>query len=62
MADAALAFPLAHPAVLSVIPGGQSPEEVRQNMSSLNAAIPAAFWSDLKSEGLLRADAPVPED
>ena len=62
MADAALAFPLAHPAVLSVIPGGQSPEEVRRNMSALNAVIPAAFWSDLKSEGLLRADAPVPED
>lgn len=62
LADAALAFPLAHPAVISVVPGGQSPDEVRRNAAALNSVIPASLWSDLKSEGLLRVDAPVPDD
>jgi len=43
-----------------VIPGGQTPDEVRGNAQVLRAAIPAALWSDLKAQGLLRADAPVP--
>jgi D-threo-aldose 1-dehydrogenase len=60
LADAALNFPLAHPAVVSVIPGGQRPEEVRRNAAGLAAVIPAALWADLKTEGLLCADAPVP--
>lgn len=58
--EAALRFPLAHPAVLSVIPGGQTAEEVRRNAEALRSEIPPAFWTDLKAEGLLRADAPVP--
>jgi D-threo-aldose 1-dehydrogenase len=57
---AALQFPLHHPTVVSVIPGGQSPEEVRANHDLLATPIPAALWSDLKAEGLLREDAPVP--
>jgi D-threo-aldose 1-dehydrogenase len=60
LAAAALAFPLAHPAVVSVIPGGQRPEEVRRNAENLQVAIPVALWADLKAEGLLRSDAPVP--
>jgi D-threo-aldose 1-dehydrogenase len=58
--EAALRFPLAHPAVVSVIPGGQTADEVKGNAEVLRAKIPAALWSDLKSQGLLRADAPVP--
>jgi len=57
---AALAFPLAHPAVVSVIAGGQTPGEVRENADMLSYPIPSALWRDLMSEGLLRADAPVP--
>ncbi len=57
---AALQFVLAHPAVVSAIPGAARPSEVQQNAASLSVAIPAAFWSDLKSEGLIAADAPVP--
>jgi D-threo-aldose 1-dehydrogenase len=60
LAEAALRFPLAHPAVVSVIPGAQSPDEVRRNAEILRRQIPAALWSDLKAEGLLRPDAPVP--
>jgi D-threo-aldose 1-dehydrogenase len=60
LAEAALAFPLAHPAVVSVIPGGQRPDEVRRNAANLQVKIPVGLWSDLKAEGLLRQDAPVP--
>ncbi len=59
LAAAALAFPLAHPAVVSVIPGGQTPEEVRQNAATLRQPIPDALWRDLIGQGLLRPDAPV---
>lgn len=58
--EAALRFPLAHPSVVSVIPGAQSPDEVRRNAEILQAQIPVALWSDLKAEGLLRPEAPVP--
>ena len=60
MINAALQFPLFHPSVVSVIPGGQSVDEVKQNRSILNAKIPAALWHDLKSQGLIRQDAPTP--
>ena len=59
MIEAALNFPLRHPAVVSVVPGGQSVEEVRSNRQILGKDIPAALWSDLKSTGLMRQDAPV---
>jgi D-threo-aldose 1-dehydrogenase len=57
---AALQFPLAHPAVVSVIPGGASPEEVRSNVGFITEPIPVALWADLKSEGLIDPEAPVP--
>lgn len=57
---AALQFPLAHPAVVSIIPGAARPTELVQNIASLQARIPAGFWSDLKSEGLVDAAAPTP--
>lgn len=60
MPVAALQFPLAHPAVVSVIPGAAKPSEVRDNVAALGVKIPAAFWSDLKAQGLLAENAPVP--
>jgi D-threo-aldose 1-dehydrogenase len=57
--EAALQFVLGHPAVKSVIPGANSPDQVRSNVALLETAIPAALWADLKTERLLRADAPV---
>lgn len=57
---AALQFPLAHPAVVAVIPGGARPEEVVSNLGYLEQSIPSALWSDLKSEGLVQAEAPTP--
>jgi D-threo-aldose 1-dehydrogenase len=60
LAAAALQFPLGHPSVAAVIPGALLPEHVNRNVAAFRHAIPSAFWSDLKHEGLLRADAPVP--
>jgi D-threo-aldose 1-dehydrogenase len=57
---AALQFLLAHPSVVSVIPGGVRPEEVTQNLASVQVSIPAAFWADMKVLGLIDAEAPVP--
>jgi D-threo-aldose 1-dehydrogenase len=57
--DAALQFPLLHPAVVCVLPGGITPDEVRGNAASLSRPIPPALWQQLVHEGLLRADAPV---
>jgi D-threo-aldose 1-dehydrogenase len=57
--DAALRFPLLHPVVVSAIPGTQRMQELDSTIRAVQAAIPAAFWADLKSEGLLRPDAPT---
>ena len=57
---AALQFPLAHPAVVAVIPGGARPEEVVSNVGYLSQTIPAGLWSDLKVEGLIDTAAPTP--
>jgi D-threo-aldose 1-dehydrogenase len=37
-----------------------SPKEVALNVATLDAKIPKALWKDLKAEGLLHQDAPVP--
>jgi len=60
LAAAALQFPLHHPAVAAVIPGARSAEEIKRNSATLAADIPAALWAELKAEGLLHGDAPVP--
>ncbi len=59
---AALQFPLGHAAVKSVIPGASNPDEVRQNVEIFETPIPAALWSDLKTQGLIRPDAPTPQE
>ncbi|MEL7127545.1 MAG: aldo/keto reductase, partial [Pseudomonadota bacterium] len=59
LVDAAFQFPLLHPAHVTVIPGGQGVAEMRSNAAAAHADIPAALWSDLKSEGLMRQDAPT---
>lgn len=60
LVDAALRFPLAHPVAVTALLGFQHPDQVRQNLAGLNAIIPPALWTDLKSKHLIRVDAPVP--
>ena len=57
---AALHFALGHPAVISLVLGGQSPQDVEHNVAALHNEIPADLWADLKAERLLDAHAPVP--
>ncbi len=59
LVDAAFQFPLLHPCTVSVIPGGQGLNEMESNIAAAAAEAPAALWSDLKTEGLMREDAPV---
>lgn len=58
LVDAAFQFPLRHPAVVSVIPGGQGLEEMASNLKAAQTKIPQALWDQLRDEGLIRADAP----
>ena len=60
LAAAALQFPLHHPNVASVIPGGFKPEHVSANIKAMQHPIPDAMWAELKHEKLIRADAPTP--
>jgi D-threo-aldose 1-dehydrogenase len=57
---AALQFPLAHPAVVAVLTGARSPEEICVNAASASAPIPGGLWAALSAEGLLDPAAPVP--
>ena len=57
---AALQFVVAHPAIPSFIAGTRTVEQLRQNLAWFSHPIPADFWADLKRQGLLREDAPVP--
>jgi D-threo-aldose 1-dehydrogenase len=57
---AALQFPLAHPAVVSVLPGPRSAAQVEAAIRWLEETIPDELWWALKREGLLDPDAPSP--
>lgn len=60
LAAAALQFPLAHPQVVSIIPGLESSEHVAETIRLYDTRIPPEFWDALRSAGHLRTDAPVP--
>lgn len=59
---AALQFVMGHPAVKTVIAGAMSADEVRSNVAVFQTDIPDALWSDLRGEGLIRPDAPLPSE
>ena len=56
---AALQFPLLHPAVVSVIPGAMSPDQVTQNATNMALPITTDLWATLKTKGLIDADTPT---
>ena len=56
---AALQFPLLHPAVAAIIPGAMAPGQVTENVARLGEPVPQDCWNELKTEGLLRNDAPT---
>jgi D-threo-aldose 1-dehydrogenase len=57
---AALRFPLGHPAVTSVLVGARSPREVTEDARLFAQEIPPALWQELRAEGLIAGDVPVP--
>jgi D-threo-aldose 1-dehydrogenase len=57
---AALQFPLAHPAVASVVAGCVTAAEAGHCASMFSQVIPAAFWLALRDRGLVDARAPLP--
>ncbi|MEX0284272.1 MAG: aldo/keto reductase [Paracoccaceae bacterium] len=60
--EAALQFVFGHPAVKTVIPGAVNAAEVNANVAILERVIPDGLWSDLRGEGLIRPDAPLPSE
>jgi D-threo-aldose 1-dehydrogenase len=59
---AALQFPLAHPAIATVLTGVRSAAEFEENERLFRHPIPDAMWQELKAEGLLTEAAPVPNN
>ncbi len=57
---AALQFPLAHPAVTSLLVGARSPSELDEDLTLLRAPLPPELWDDLRRERLLPEEAPTP--
>jgi D-threo-aldose 1-dehydrogenase len=59
---AALQFVLAHPAVVSVIPGASRPESIAEDYAALNTIVPEPFWREMRDQRLVSPDAPLPVD
>ncbi|MCH4581567.1 aldo/keto reductase [Achromobacter xylosoxidans] len=59
---AALQFSLANPAVAAVIPGASRPQRIAEDAAALAETIPADFWRELREQGLVAANAPLPID
>jgi len=57
---AALQFPLAHPAVASILTGARTPKELMENVRLLQFNIPDDLWDTMKKEGLVPEEAPTP--
>jgi D-threo-aldose 1-dehydrogenase len=57
---AALQFPLGHPAITCALVGARSPAEVEENLELAGRPLPAALWQELRVEGLIPDEAPVP--
>jgi len=57
---AALQFPLAHPAVATVVAGLRDPVQVVDAISRMNREVPSGLWPRLRDAGLLEAGVPTP--
>jgi D-threo-aldose 1-dehydrogenase len=53
LAAAALQFPFQKDVVRSVVAGGVTAEQVRENLAHMSVPIPAALWEQLGAEGLV---------
>ncbi|GHD81487.1 D-threo-aldose 1-dehydrogenase [Salinibacterium amurskyense] len=53
--EAAIAYVLRHPAVVSVVVGARGGDQVRSNIERYAATMPEGLWSDLEAAGLVAA-------
>lgn len=60
MKAAGLQFALANPAVAAVIPGASRPERIAEDRAALAEVVPAEFWRELRTNGLVNLAAPLP--
>jgi D-threo-aldose 1-dehydrogenase len=60
LAAAAMQFVLAHPVVATHTPGSRTVAQLEQLLVWNDVPIPGEFWAEMKHEGLIRKDAPVP--
>src|SRR5690606_22852470 len=60
--SAALQFPLAHPAVVTIVSGARTAEQINSNISWFSETIPASFWRTLRDRGLIAEGAPIPQE
>ncbi len=57
---AAVQFPLAHPAVASIVAGVRRADHLDEYPGLFRQPIPADLWMELRHEGLIPPDAPTP--
>ena len=57
---AAIQFPLAHPAVATILTGVRSRAEMLENERLFKMPIPSELWADLRQQGLICETAPTP--
>jgi D-threo-aldose 1-dehydrogenase len=53
--EAAIQYPLSHPAVVSVVVGVRTADQVRSSVERFEREIPDALWADLRESGLVRS-------
>ncbi len=58
--EAAIQFPLAHPAVATVAAGVRTAGHLDEYPAAMRRTIPAALWDELRADGLIATGAPVP--
>ncbi|MDX8037514.1 aldo/keto reductase [Lentzea sp. BCCO 10_0856] len=58
--EAAIQFALGHPAVVSVVIGSRTAEQMTANASYFAAEIPADLWNELKALNLVDPEVPTP--
>lgn len=59
---AALQFSSAPDVAVAVVVGCSNPQQVLADYTSVKTSVPPNFWSDLRSEGLIELDAPIPRE
>lgn len=53
LAAAAIQFPMAHPAVTSILIGSKTAAQVEKNVAWFEQSLPPALWTDLRAAGLI---------